>query len=212
MRWLFASMIFAVSQAPVWAQTGAQAGTAERDRFLAALGQQVDDATLNLWRALAEPVLEEVMTIAYGYGAKAAVTPAAIATYSAHKRAGARARAIEDLLRVDLNGDMTIDRDEVDAVDLSLSGRQRGLAWTRLRRADTDTDGTVNLDELRAYADLRALRHYSATAAQRTRDLMMLDIDGDGQLTVPEAELALHWIAGAPAEAFVLAADLEEDA
>ncbi len=149
------------------------------------------------WIKGADWVIEELVEVAYGYAPSQEVTEAAIQSFVRHGRAGARARAFKDIWSADLDGDLSVTRTEIAEIALALSGFQRGMLWTRHRRADANSDGTVTLDELSTYAETRALRYLSETRADALNDALALDLDGNGAVSVEEAERALMLLAQA---------------
>jgi len=143
---------------------------------------------LERWVESPDWVLEDIAAIGFGYGAGGVLTMEAVETSVAHGRASARARAFRDIFAADLDGDMSVTRAEAQAVELSLSGRARGLLWTRFRKADLDRDGTISLKEAQSYAETRAMAYLPQARVQERRAFMLLDADGDGALTLDEAE------------------------
>ena len=139
---------------------------------------------------------EEAAGLIFAYGAGGAITAEGIDTAIAHDRAKARARAVEDLMAADLNADGVLSGPEVIAAGRAMSPRASGLLWSRHGRADTDGDGSVDGVELAAYARARALAAMGPVEAARAHDLMLLDLDADGRVTLDEVALAMQALRG----------------
>ncbi len=169
---------------------GQPALAADSDAFYQRVLERVGSKRLERWIKAPDWVVREVSLLAHSYDPGQVLTRQAIAFSIRHARAKARARARRDLLEFDLDANAIITRDEMTRVALVLSGRARGLAWLRHRRADADGDGAVNGKELAAYAQRRALDHLDDAAARARYDLMALDLDQDGILSAAEAERA----------------------
>lgn len=163
--------------------------------FHARVVGQVGESQVKRWLEMPDWTVRDVSRIAHSYDPAQMLTPQAIEAAILHRRAQARARALRDLLDTDLNGDGAVSRGEVARIALALDGRARGLLWLRHRRADGDGDGHVNAHELRVYADHRAQQHLGARPAQAMRNLLLLDLDDDGAVSVREAEEALVMLA-----------------
>lgn len=133
-----------------------------------------------------EAFVERVAGLIFAYGHDAALRAGDLEVAVAHARARARARAVLDLLGADLDGDGRLAPDEITRTGPALSPNAQGLLVTRARRADTDADGTVSPAEIDAYAAARAARAMGPTRAKGLRDLMLLDVDGDGRVILAE--------------------------
>ncbi|MEM6727560.1 MAG: hypothetical protein AAF618_03595 [Pseudomonadota bacterium] len=156
---------------------------------------RLDDARgsplIALWLINPNDAVNVVIDIAYSYWRDRAVTSEAIDIAITHAHAEARARAMGDLLKADLDDDLVLSEAEIAAVELEMTGYARGLLWTGHRHADLDRDGRVDFGEMRAYAQARADQYLSQHRADMLRALMFLDMDGNGKVTVPEAEEAI---------------------
>lgn len=168
-------------------------GASLYQRVLAQVGQE----RLARWLKAPEWTVQEIATLSHGYSTEQALTVDAVEASIAHGWAKARTRAMRDLLDADLDANGAVTRAEIGQISLALSGRARGLIWLRHRRADLDGNGTVDAAELAEYAQGRALSHFDGAAAQARRDLLALDLDGDGAVSPAEAERALLALAKA---------------
>lgn len=103
-------------------------------------------------------------------------------------RARERARLAQELLMMDFNGDLKVERAEM-LESLPGDAERRSLAADRLmQRFDTNGDGAATLAEALAVANVapRGGSRNDATAAQ----LVALDPDGDGRTTAAELSAA----------------------
>jgi len=96
------------------------------------------------------------------------------------RRAQARASSISRILTFDLNGDLDVTREEMEAGARGREGLGERSA-TLFEQFDTDQDGVITLEEMtRGEPDQRT------TNDTRLETLLALDPDGDGRLTVSE--------------------------
>lgn len=106
-----------------------------------------------------------------------------------------RARIAEQLLAMDYNGDLKVQRAEVLEFLGGPEERRAAAADAILQRFDTDRDGTATLAE--AFAAMPAARR-SGDGASGAAALLALDPNGDGRLTARE----LAGLAGATFDYF----------
>lgn len=183
MRYILA-VIAALIGSAAFAEGAFAEGTGRLDAAL-------ESPEMDRWLVNPQDAVDVIIDIGFSYGAANALTSQAITVAVAHGHAGARARAMADLLKADLDDDLSVSREEIDAIDMELSGYARGLLWTRHRHADQDADGLVTFDELRAYALTRADKFLSHGRIEMLEALLLLDLDADGAVTVEEAEAAM---------------------
>ncbi|MBT3428145.1 MAG: hypothetical protein HOL98_15195 [Gammaproteobacteria bacterium] len=108
-----------------------------------------------------------------------------VATWCAYLSADPRARILD---RLDQNDDGMIELSEFKAPD----GRSRNNANKLLKRADTDSDGSISRDELDAM-QAEITEKARASLARRTRDLEIMfteaDTNADGLVSPEELRI-----------------------
>lgn len=108
------------------------------------------------------------------------------------QRAYVRSRELRRLLLADLNNDRQVSRAEVAILIPTESvGRRARLLLTH-RAADVDHNDVVDWDELRIFADAKALSSLTSGQAANMRSLMQLDHDGDGRVSIDEVILTVQ--------------------
>lgn len=132
--------------------------------------------------------LEAAGNVILGYGTNGAIDAQGIENLISVRRSVSRAGIIRRLLVADLNNDAKVTRAEVGIVVPTLAASLRSRLVMIHRQADKDADGTVSAAELRSYGDVQARRSLSEREAEDYRRLMMLDSNGDGWVTLDEAQ------------------------
>ncbi len=94
-----------------------------------------------------------------------------------------RSKWLYSALLYDLDGDMQIDAGEIAALGAILSTDDNAKFQTLLALSDTDQDGDLSLDEIRANADSQAQKTRVDAMASI---LMAFDMDQDGRVTPGE--------------------------
>lgn len=94
-----------------------------------------------------------------------------------------RARVAQELLNMDFNGDLKVERAEVLEFFGTESERRAGAADAMLQRLDTNHDGAATLAEALAAAPSSPSRSDSGVSVA---SLLVLDPDGDGRITARE--------------------------
>ncbi len=94
-----------------------------------------------------------------------------------------RSKWLYSALLYDLDGDMQIDAGEIAALGAILSTDDNAKFQTLLALSDTDRDGGLSLDEIRANADKQAQKTRVDAMASI---LMAFDMDQDGRVTPGE--------------------------
>lgn len=152
-------------------------------------------------RAKANPVklLSDVTELIAAYGTDGGIDRHGMDDMVALARASARATALRRLQGADLDGDGAIAGPEIAVARAAASARARGRLAVNFADADRDGDKIVTADELAAYAGAAALDAYDAAKVAQLHDLLVLDGNGDGKVTVPEVAAALSRAAGSTA-------------
>lgn len=126
-----------------------------------------------------------------GFGGPEGLTLAGIEEHVALERASARASAMRRLLAMDLDGDGSVAREELQVVQRAASAVARGRLERQFAAADRDKDGAIGAAEMRADAEAAALKALGEAEADVLRALMALDSDGNGALTLAELRVAV---------------------
>ncbi|MDJ0827354.1 MAG: hypothetical protein QNJ16_17825 [Rhodobacter sp.] len=147
-------------------------------------------STVRELRKSPDRFVEEVAGIIMGYGAGGSIDAAGVERYVAVRRAYIRAREMRRLLLADLNNNGAVDEAEIGVLIGAAAATARGRLLLAFRTADADGDGRVDLGELRAYAEDKALAELTSSDADALRALMAFDIDGDGRVVLDEVVLA----------------------
>ncbi|WP_022703019.1 hypothetical protein [Pseudorhodobacter ferrugineus] len=131
----------------------------------------------------------KVSALILGYGGAKGMTAQGLQDYLAMERARVRVRDMNAMLLADLDDDGAVTQREL----LAVVAAQRASLRGRLLRAhtvrDADGDGTVSGVEMRAQARLAATKATARDAG--LGDLMQLDFDKDGFVTMQELRAAL---------------------
>lgn len=130
--------------------------------------------------------LQDMADLIAGYGEDGALGEDAIAAFVGLERARVRAFHVRQLMQADIDGDGDISRSELDGLQRVKSAWLRGRLEIQFRRADTDRDGRVSAQELRADASARALQSLPAAKEEELRAVLRFDLDGDGAVTLDE--------------------------
>lgn len=134
-----------------------------------------------------QPTTPSIRQMLGGIGRNPDSAPVNVRLYESSPLAEARAQFISRLLRADLDGDWTVTRQEVRET-LSLRADQNTAEAFLL--ADTNDDGTVTFEELRAGADWAAQRRPNLGGMSRSPMLRLFDLDDDGFVTSEELDRA----------------------
>ncbi len=136
--------------------------------------------------------IEDTAKMILAYGGKDGLDAQGIEWKIAADRARARALAEERFLGADLNGDDQVSRDEMNR-HLSLTyGEARGGLELDFRLADSDADGSVSAAERHMLARQVAMTKLPDSKAQTLQATLLLDLDGNGSLTLDELTAAVE--------------------
>lgn len=124
-----------------------------------------------------------------GYGTSKGINAQGLEDYLAVERAKLRVREMRQMMLADLDDDGAVTQREVIVAAAAQRVRARGRLWQAHRAADTNGDSTVTLAEPQAHARLAATDAVAREAG--IRDLMRLDFDGDGFVSMQELRQAL---------------------
>ncbi len=126
-----------------------------------------------------------------GFGGPDGLTRAGIEDHVALKRASARATAMRRLLAMDLDGDGSVIRAELQVVQRAASAVSRGRLQRLFAAADAGGDGQVDAAEIAADGRAAALRALGIDEQALLLSVLALDADGDGALTLDELRAAM---------------------
>lgn len=138
-----------------------------------------------------EKYLDDIKVIITGFGTEGAIDRAALQQVVAMERAEARAIAFRRLQDADLNGDGTIDGDEMGTKAAASAAVARGRLILHFGKADANGDNRVGAEELQIYANTVALEMFSARKEADIYAVMEFDKDGDARVTLPEVRAAI---------------------
>jgi hypothetical protein len=137
-----------------------------------------------------ERFAEMVTDLIAGFGVAGNLRAEGIEEHIALERAAARATALRRFLAMDLDGDGTVDRSELEVSQRAASASMRGKLERQFKAADRDGSDQIDLAELRAEGQAAALRALGEAEAETLRALITLDANGDGALQIGEVRLA----------------------
>jgi len=125
------------------------------------------------------------------------VTTETLVIYESILLARARASALQHLAELDLDFDGTLTQAERRAVLSRMDSRNKVAVVMALSGADTDADGVISSGEMwRAAGNVTLSERRSQNDLRMARDLMILDFDGDGRLTLSEMQDSVQAIVG----------------
>lgn len=133
-----------------------------------------------------------VSALILGYGGANGLSAQGLQDYLAMERAKVRVRDMATMLLADLDDDGIVTQRELRAVMAAQRASVRGRLLRAHNDRDSDGDGAVSTAEMRAQARLAATKATARDAG--LVDLMQLDFDKDGFVTMEElrAALAMH--------------------
>lgn len=103
------------------------------------------------------------------------------------RMAEARAKIIQPLIAMDLDFDGLISEVEIAAFEAGNFDRNKTEMILMVAEGDRDGDRQLTFEEMRYIAARRAnSSRYMPRDYEATRDLLKLDLDNDGELTIPE--------------------------
>lgn len=130
--------------------------------------------------------LRNAARIIYGYGTEDGVDAAAIETYVALERAGARAQQMAAFLAADLDDDGAVSRMELIALANTRAADPRGKLRLGFDQADEDGNGSLSTVEMQDFAQESALAALTEEEELSLRGLLRFDLDGNGLTTMTE--------------------------
>lgn len=133
-----------------------------------------------------EVFARQMAELIIGHGQKGAIDANGVDTYIQLERARVRAYHYRRLQQADLNGDGTITKPELAALQKVVSARQRGILELAHRRADSDVDARVSPVELLAYCQRRAQEELTPDEAAMYRAVLRFDVNASGDVTLDE--------------------------
>jgi Ca2+-binding EF-hand superfamily protein len=156
-----------------------------------ALAQAVETPLERAMQANPDRFEATMLDLVAGFGGPDGLTRDGIADHIALERAGARATAMRRLHAMDLNGDGTVQRDELLVVQRAASAGSRGRMERQFTAADADGDGMVSADEIAADGMAAAMRALGEDEEELLFSVLTLDADGDGALESAELRTAM---------------------
>jgi hypothetical protein len=134
----------------------------------------------------------DVAGLILGYGAAQGINAQGIEQSLAVARAKLRVREMRRLMLVDLDDDGSVTQAELFVVLSAQGANARGSLWQAHNAADHDSDGVVTTKEMQTQA--RLVADQAMTRAVQARDVMQLDFDKNGYVTMPELQQALAMV------------------
>ena len=120
----------------------------------------------------------------FRYAPEGTFTPEDAALFLEIEAAQQRQRAQSDILKLDLDGDAVVSREEVDRLRTVLTGRDRSNLENMLDRLDTDNNLALSAEEIEAGVAERLAKR------KPNRDIQtLLDLDVDGILGTTLADI-----------------------
>lgn len=156
-----------------------------------ALAEPLPAALVTLMRDDPARFLEGTADLIAGFGVAGRLTAAGVEDHVALARAAARASALRRMLAMDLDNDGAVTLAELQVTQRAASATMRGRLQRQFEAADRDGDGRVAVGEMRGDAEAAAARSLTEAEAGAMRGLILMDRDGDGAVTMAEAEAAL---------------------
>jgi hypothetical protein len=146
---------------------------------------------LKRMRAAPDAFVEDAASLILGYGTNGGIDAAGIDRAIAVDRAAARGRDMARMMQADLDGDGSARADEIAVLVQATSAKGRGRVALSFEAADADKDGTVTQAEMQAHAVTMGDDAVSPGKVAALRGMMVLDLDGDGILTLIEVREAV---------------------
>ncbi|MFT7596944.1 MAG: hypothetical protein ACI8R4_004286 [Paracoccaceae bacterium] len=183
MGWLMSAQV-AVAQ-------DAEPFTAQ-DFDVSGLIETLPDKTLKNLREQPEQFIEAATELILGYGGAQGIGPEGIENAIRVRRGYVRSREMRRVLLPDLDNDDQVSTAEVAVLIPTESvGRRARLLMTH-RAADENHDGMVVWDELREFADAKAVDSLTREHAAIMHALMGLGHNGDGLVAIDEIILTVQ--------------------
>lgn len=164
----------------------APATLAEGAADAASLAARLPAPVLKRLRAAPDRFLAEALALIYASGSTEGATEADLAGHIALQRAGLRAKEMRRLLAGDLDNDGAVTADELETLAAAQSAEARGALRMTAAAADGDGDGTISAVELRAQAQVAALKKLPEAEALAVTALIAFDLDGNDRVTALE--------------------------
>ena len=138
-------------------------------------------------RGPASNAIQRLATVMLQVDPEGNVNGQTLAVYESILVAELRAKAMQQLIAMDLDFDGVLLKDERTAVLGRMDSRRKVEVALILSAADSDGDGAISTDEMRNAASApTALDRRTENALTQARDLMVFDLDSDGEVTLQE--------------------------
>jgi|GEM_PF-948780 len=203
--WRFGAVLFGLLMLAGGAATAQTEATeavawsdqADETRPVIRLMDNVPKATVRRIRRAPQAFLRDSAELIVGHGSGEGIGPDGLEQFIALNRAELRARAMHRLMEADLNNDGSVTGAEMSALIASASARWRGRLSLAHISADTDANGRVSWDELRAYGERVALEELSEEDAIDIRGFMAMDLNDNGLVSLGEVRRVLQLLSEA---------------
>ncbi|MDQ2091071.1 hypothetical protein [Marimonas arenosa] len=177
------AVLLALSGTAMAQDTKAAAPAAEKTLALKDLPQSLSYVE----RGPASNAIQWLATIMLQVDPRGDITGETLAVYENILVAEMRAKAMQQLIAMDLDFDGLLLPEERDAVLSRMDSRRKVDAALILSAADANGDGAISTDEMREAARAPgALDRRSENALAQARDLMFFDLDDDGAVNLQE--------------------------
>lgn len=135
-----------------------------------------------------EDALRILMTYAFRCSNDGVVTKENIAVTKSIDRAAQRVRVIQPMLKMDLDADGDVSRSEFESYARLQDPNSRVRSELHWGKSDENDDGVVTIAEMLAAAQIEIDSRSGRSNGRRNLplEILMMDVDGDGQVTVAE--------------------------
>lgn len=135
---------------------------------------------------------DRALELITGFGSEGGIDADGLALSISVDRAQARAGALRRFFALDLDGNLSVTREELNLATSVLSARSRGRLMAQVERADQDADGALSLEEIQQAGTVAGLRAVSDDEAAERMSLILMDMDSDGFVTLGEVRETLR--------------------
>ena len=167
---------------------------------LAAAAQTEENPTFDVPKYLEESAIANAegfrkrsVNLLFKYAPEGRFTPEDAALFLEVEAAQQRQRARLDILKLDLDGDAIVSRQEIERLRRTLTGRDRSSMENLLDRLDTNGDLALSVDEI----DVGVAERLAKRKPNRDiQTLLDLDVDGDLATTLEDIDQIVAYVEG----------------